>query len=415
MRDHDLTRLLNLKGMVLEGVLKETPSDVYLAVGTALGTPVCRKCGHGCLLVHSTRVRTVRHLDAFGRRTWLVFESRLIDCMSCGLGVEAFGFVDPGKRTSAAFRRWVGGLCAILPIKTVSEHVHVAEDTVRTIDKAYLKAEYPASDLSALRTIAIDEIAYHKGHKYLTIVLNYDTGEVIWTGEGRREATLATFFEAIGPALSAQIEFVSMDMAAPFINAVKAACPKASIVFDRFHVAKHMNEAVNDTRKLTMAKADQDIRKGVKGKRFVLLKRGKSLTPEDQARLEELLTLNTDLTKAYLMKEDLQQFWTCPSEAAAAVFLDTWITEAQGSGIAPVAKVGRMLGRHRDGLLAYHRKKISNGPLEGLNLKINVLRRSRYGFRDLEYFGLKIRQLSILRSRRRHQKYPILEDEKEAA
>jgi len=411
----ELTRLLRLDGMVVESIVSETDSDVYLAVGTARGTPVCRNCGRACLLVHSTRTRTVRHLDAFLRRTWLVFYSRLVDCLTCGIGAEAFTFVAPGKRTSVAFRRWVGGLCAVLPLKDVAEHVHVAEDTVRSIDKEYLKAKYPPPDLRNLRTIAVDEIAYRKGHKYLTLVLNHDTGEVIWTGEGRREATLASFFEAIGPAIASQIEFVSMDMAAPFINAVTAACPKASIVFDRFHVAKHMNEAVNDTRKLTMAKADLETRRAVKGKRFVLLKRGASLTADQESRIKELLTLNTDLTTAYVMKEDLQQFWTCSDEPAATLFLDKWIADAENSGIAPLARVARMLRRHRDGMLAFHRKRISNGPLEGLNLKINVLRRSRYGFRDLEYFGLKIRQLSIRRSVRRDQTYPLVEYETEAA
>ncbi len=176
-----------------------------------------------------------------------------------------------------------------------------------------------------------------------------------------------------------------------------------------------MNEAVNDTRKLTMAKADLETRRAVKGKRFVLLKRGASLTADQESRLKELLTLNTDLTTAYVMKEDLQQFWTCSGEPAATLFLDKWIADAENSGIAPLARVARMLRRHRDGMLAFHRKRISNGPLEGLNLKINVLRRSRYGFRDLEYFGLKIRQLSIRRSVRRDQTYPLVEYETEAA
>ena len=409
MRGEELTRLLGLEGVIVEGIVTETAEDVHLAIRPARDLPLCRTCGEPCLLVHSTRPRAVRHLDAFDRRSWLVFESRMVDCLKCGLGAEALSFVGPGMRTSLAFRRWVGGLCALLPLKQVAEHVHVSQDTVRSIDKEYLEREYPPPNYRELRTIAIDEIAYRKGHKYLTLVLNYDTGEVIWSGEGRREATLAKFFEKVGPAVSAQIEFVSMDMAAPFMNAVASWCPKAAVVFDRFHVVKHMNEAVNDTRKLTMAKADATVRRSVKGKRFVLLRRREKLSETDAGRLEELLTLNTDLTKAYLMKEDFQQFWTAPTLAEATTTLDRWITEAESCKIAPIARVGRMLQSHRAGLLAYHRNRISNGPLEGLNLKINVLRRSRYGFRDLDYFGLKIRQLSIARSKRRHQTYPLVD------
>lgn len=415
MQTSDVTRLLHLDAMVADGIVKETETDVVLAVSTARGTPLCRTCGLPCLLVHSTRPRTVRHLDVFGRRSWLAFDSRMVDCITCGLGAEALPFVEPGKRTSVAFRRYVGGLCAVLPNKDVAELVHVAEDTVRAIDKEYLRNSYPPPDLTRLKTIAIDEVAYQKGHKYLTIILNYDNGEVIWTGKGRREATVQTFFDEIGPDVTGQIAYVSMDMAAPFIKAVQAACPNAAIIFDRFHVAKHVNEAVNDVRKLAMADADRKTRRAVKGKRFVLLRRGESLTSKQRDRLNELLDVNIDLTRAYLMKEDLRQFWTAPDLAAATVFLDEWIEDATVSAIAPMVRIARMLERHRYGLLAYHRNRISNGPLEGINLKINVLRRSRYGFRDLDYFGLKIRQLSIRRSRRREQTYPLVEDEQEAA
>ena len=409
MRNEELTRILGLDDVVVKGIATETSEDIHLAIRPARDTPLCRKCGDPCLLLHSTRPRVVRHLDAFDRRSWLMFDSRMVDCMKCGLGAEALSFVEPGMRTSVAFRRWVGGLCALLPLKQVAEEVNLSEDTVRSIDKEYLARQYPPPDYTDLRTIAIDEIAYRKGHKYLTLVLNYDTGEVIWSGEGRREATLAQFFEKVGPVVSAQIEFVSMDMAAPFMNAVASWCPKAAVVFDRFHVVNHMHEAVNDTRKLTMAKADAKVRRSVKGKRFVLLRRRERLNETDAGRLEELLSLNTDLTKAYLMKEDFQQFWTASSLPEATTILDRWVAEAESCGIAPISRVGRMLKSHRAGLLAYHRNRISNGPLEGLNLKINVLRRSRYGFRDLEYFGLKIRQLSIARSIRRHQTYPLVE------
>ena len=415
MRVEELTRVVGLKDIVVEGIVSESAEEVHLAVRPANDLPLCRKCGDPCLLVHSTRARVVRHLDAFGRRTWMAFDSRMVDCLACGLGAEALSFVDPGMRTSRAFRRAVGELCALLPLKQVAEELHLSEDTVRTIDKEYLAAQYPPPDLSDLRTIAIDEIAYRKGHKYLTLILNYESGEVIWSGEGRKEATLATFFAALSPEVRGRIEYVSMDMATPFINAVAEWCPRAAVVFDRFHVVKHMNEAVNDTRKTTMAKADAKIRRSVKGKRFVLLRRRATLTDKDAGRLEELLTLNTDLTKAYLMKEDFQQFWTLPSLAEAATFLDAWTAEAADAGIPPIARVGRMLQNHRAGLLAYHRSRISNGLLEGLNNKINVLRRSRYAFRDLEYFGLKIRQLSIVRSKRRHQTYPLVDVTRDAA
>jgi transposase len=235
-------------------------------------------------------------------------------------------------------------------------------------------------------------------------VLDYDSGEVVWTGEGRSEATLSTFFELIGLKVCRQIVAVSMDMAAGYIKAVQLHCPNARVVFDRFHVAKHLNEAVNDTRKQTMARASEEQRRVVKGKRFILLRRFGNLEDHQVNELDELLELNTDLTAAYLLKEQFEEFWTRGNAGAAAKFLDSWIREAIETEIPPLVRVAKTLEKHRSGLLAYHTHRMTNGPLEGLNTKVNVLRRSRYGFRDLEYFGMKIRQQSIERSPRQDRR-----------
>jgi len=400
MPSKELTRLLGLREYQVVCIDEETEKGLTLFIEPVHPGPICPVCGQGCLFVHSTEDRTVRHLDAFHRRCFLRFEVRYIRCPRCGLQAEANDLVASRKRSTKAFRRYVGSLCKLLPNSQVAEHVGLAEDTVRSIDKEYLAQTYPPIDFRRLRRLAVDEIAYRKGHNYLTVVLDYDTGEVVWTGEGRGEATLSTFFELIGPDICKQIVAVSLDMAAGYIKAVNRHCPKAREVFDRFHVVKHLNDAVNDTRKLTLAKASEEQRSVVKGKRFILLRRFGSLEDHQVNELAELLELNNDLSTVYLLKEQFDEFWVRGNAGSAAKFLDAWIREATESGISPLVKVAKMLQRHRRGLLAYHVHRMTNGPLEGLNTKINVLRRSRYGFRDLEYFGLKIRQLSIERSPR---------------
>jgi transposase len=213
------------------------------------------------------------------------------------------------KRSTKAFRRYIGSLCQLLPNSQVAEHVGLSEDTVRAIDKEYLAETYPPPNFQRLRRLAIDEIAYRKGHNYLTVVLDYDSGEVVWTGKGRSEAALSVFFELIGPEVCKQIVAISMDMAAGYLKAVQLHCPKARVVFDRFHVAKHLNEAVNDTRKLTMARASEEQRRVVKGKRFILLRRFGNLKDHQVNELDELIALNTDLTTIYVMKEQFDEFW----------------------------------------------------------------------------------------------------------
>jgi transposase len=385
-------------------IAEETDSEVVIAIETKSATPVCSGCGQGCLFIHSTEEREVRHLDAFHRRCRLRFDVRYVRCERCGLCVEHNPLVAPRKRSTRAFRQYVGRLCKMLPISDVANHVSLAEDTVRSIDKEFLAEHYPPPDFGRLRRLAVDEIAYRKGHNYLTVVLDYDSGEVVWTGKGRGEDTLGAFFKLIGPKICKQIVAVSLDMAAPYCKAVSEHCPNARHVFDHFHVVKHLNEAVNDTRKLVMVRAGQRQRKVVKGKRFVLLRRYDKLTEEQVAELDELLELNVDIAMAYILKEQFDLFWSCGNAGGAARFLDRWVREAKATDIPPVVKVAIMIERHRRGLLAYHMHRMTNGPLEGLNTKINVLRRSRYGFRDLEYFGLKIRQLSIERSSRQQRR-----------
>lgn len=399
-----LTRLLDLGGYKALGIVTESSTEVVIAVEPEQAMPICSGCGQPCSAVHSTQERTVRHLDAFHRRCHLCFDVRFVQCQSCGVRAEQNPLIAPRKRSTKAFRRYVGQLGKMLPISDVAKHVGLSEDSVRTMDKEFIAENYPAPDFSKLKRLAVDEIAYKKGHRYLTLVLDYDKGEVIWTGEGRGEATLSAFFTLIGPEACQQIVAVSMDMAAPYIKSVRVNCPKARHVFDHFHVTKHLNEAVNATRKMVMEKASEEQRKVVKGKRFVLLYRYDNLKEERRDELFELLELNQELAAAYILKDQFELFWSCGNAGGAARFLDRWLREALNTEIPPLVKVAKMLQRHRRGLIAYHTHRMTNGPLEGLNTKINVLRRSRYGFRDLKYFGLKIRQASIERSLRQQRR-----------
>ena len=338
MPTDQLTRLLDLGGYRVLGIAEESATEVIIAIEAMNDTPICSGCGQGCLFVHSTEEREVRHLDAFQRRCRLRFDVRYVRCERCGLRVELNPLVAPRKRSTRAFRRYVGRLCKMLPISDVAEHVGMAEDTVRAIDKEFLAEHYPPPDFGRLKRLAVDEIAYRKGHNYLTVVLDYDSGEVVWTGEGRGEETLSAFFKLIGPRVCRQIVAVSLDMAAPYAKAISMHCPKARHVFDRFHVAKHLNEAVNDTRKLVLARAGKRQRELLKGKRFVLLRRYDKLSEEQAAGLDELLELNVDIAMAYVLKEQFDLFWSCGNAGGAARFLNRWARDAKATEIPPVVK-----------------------------------------------------------------------------
>ena len=200
------------------------------------------------------------------------------------------------------------------------------------------------------------------------------------------------FWKRLRPS-GAKIEAVAMDMSGAYQSAVRARLPKAAIVFDRFHVVKLFNDKLSDLRRALYREATEVQHKEVlKGTRWLLLKNAANLDPEkdEKKRLNEALKLNAPLAAAYYLKEDLRRFWEQPGKRFATTFLDGWIRRAEASGIKILQQMAKTLAAHRSGLLAYYDVMITSGPMEGTNNKIKTMKRQAYGFRDLEFFKLKI-------------------------
>ena len=231
-----------------------------------------------------------------------------------------------------------------------------------------------------------------KGHRYLTVVMDLESGAVVFVGDGKGADALKPFWKRLRPS-GAKIEAVAMDMSAAYRSAVSIHLPKAVIVFDHFHVVKLFNEKLSDLRRALYREATEVQHKEVlKGTRWLLLKNAENLDPEkdEKVRLKEALKLNEPLAAAYYMKEDLRRFWEQPGKRFATTFLDGWIRRAEASGIKILQQMAKTLAAHRSGLLAYYDVMISSGPMEGTNNKIKTMKRQAYGFRDLEFFKLKI-------------------------
>ena len=271
-------------------------------------------------------------------------------------------------------------------------HLGVGWDLIKEIQRRDLSRRFAKPKLKHLRHIAIDEIAVAKGHRYLTIVLDLESGAVVFVGDGKGAAALLPFWKRLRPS-GAKIEAVAMDMSAGYRGAVATNLPKAKIVFDRFHVVKLFNDKLSDLRRALHREATDVLHKQVlKGTRWLLLKNPENLdeTRDEKKRLEEALALNKTLATAYYMKEDLRQFWEQPGKRFATAFLDGWIRRAGASGIRMLQQMATTLAAYRSGLLAYYDVRITSGPLEGTNNKIKTMKRQAYGFRDREFFKLKI-------------------------
>jgi len=315
-----------------------------------------------------------------------------VECHLCGIVRQIeIGFADPRRTYTKSFERYVLELSRHMTIKDVARHLGVSWDVVKDIQKRYLTKRYSHPRLKDLKLIAIDEICIGRGHRYLTVVLDLDSGAVVFVGDGKGADALLPFWKKLKSS-TAKIAAVAMDMSPSYISAVSTHLPDATIVFDHFHIVKMFNDKLSGLRRDLQREALEAGRDILKGTRWLLLKNPENLNEEkdERQRLDEALQINKPLATAYYLKEDLRQLWQQGNKNAAAVFMDDWIARARSSGIKMLDNFADTLDSHRAGILAYYDFPISTGPLEGTNNKIKTLQKQAYGFRDMNFFKLKI-------------------------
>jgi transposase len=337
-------------------------------------------------------VRSVRDLDVGGLHCYLQFPVYKI-CCKCGhRGFEKLDFVREYARCTRRFEEYVARLCNYMSVKEASLIVGLDWKTVKTIDKNSLREGLPDIRKAELKRIGVDEVAIGKGHRYITVVRDIDTSSVVWVGIGRKELSLDLFFAVLGREKSMGIKVVVMDMWDPYIASVRNNT-EAEIVFDKFHVAKKANEALDNIRKKEFAKADPRTRKEWKKKRYIILTREKNLPCEKKETLRTLLDNNETLNTAYILKEQLLNIMDEQDETNAMARLQTWKDNVAESGFEEYRSLVKTLDQHMYGIQNYFKHHLTNAGSEGFNNKINVIKRRSYGFHDTEYLMLKILRL----------------------
>ena len=353
----------------------------------------CSACGSSQVLLRGRVERRFRMVPIGRRATFLVLPIPRVECQACGFVRQVkIPFADTRRSYTSSFERYALELGRRMTIRDVAMHLGVSWDVIKDIQKRDLGRRFAKPKLKHLRNIAIDEISIAKGHRYLTVVMDLDSGAVVFVGDGKGAKALSPFWKRLRGS-KAKIEAVAMDMSPAYREAVSTHLPKAKIVFDRFHVMKLFNEKLSNLRRALHREATDMMQKKVlKGTRWLLLKAAENLDEkrDEKKKLEEALALNKSLAVAYYLKEDLRQFWEQPGKKFATVFLDGWIKRAEASGIKMLQEMAKSLAVHRSGLLAYYDVMITSGPLEGTNNKIKTMKRQAYGFRDQEFFKLKI-------------------------
>ena len=306
---------------------------------------------------------------------------------------EPITFTQGQRRYLKAFARFVVELCNDLPIKRVADMLGVGWDMVKGIHKEYLGKKWRKRKLSQVRYVAIDEFAVQKGHKYMTVVMDLETGEILHAQEGKSADSVKAFLQKLKKV--ADIKAIAADMSPAYRGAVQEVFGEDfDLIHDAYHVVALASKAVDETRRDLVREASTDGKSVIKGSRFLLLTGLENLNDKGLVRLAELMLLNKPLYQTYLLKEDLRTFWNMGG-AKAESFLNQWLEQARSLGNKHFTRLADTLEKHRGGLMCYFRHRISTGPLEGLNNKIKVLKRVVYGYRDREYFKLRLYHLHV--------------------
>lgn len=353
----------------------------------------CPACGSAAVHGQGHKERFLQTVPIGLKPTYLLVKVPRVICFRCEHTRQVrVPFADPRRTYTHAFERYALELSKLTTIQDTARHLGVSWDIVKDIQKRHLQRRFGKPKLKNLREIAIDEVAVGKGHRYFTLVLDLQSGAVVYVGDGKGVQALTAFWRRLRAA-HAQVRAVATDMGRPYIRAVREHLPRAVHVFDHFHVVKLFNDKLSALRRdLYRQLTDAEQRRVLKGTRWLLLKNPENLDRRrnEQQRLRDALRLNTPLTLAYYLKEDLRQIWGQPNQATARLVLNDWIRRAKASRIPTLEQFARTLTEHRKGILAYYHYPISTGPLEGTNNKIQTMKRQAYGFRDHEFFKLKI-------------------------
>lgn len=370
----------------------ERPSLEVEIVPRANGRPICSGCGQvGPAYDRAEEPRRFEFVPLWGIMVYFLYRMRRVNCPQCGVKVERVPWGEGKSPMTTEYRWFLAGWAQRMSWKEVSEAFHVSWDRVYEAVKSAVSWGLQHRSLDGIEAIGVDEVQWHRGHHYQTVVYQLDEGRkrLLWIGQDRTARTLLRFFRFLGKARTAELRFVCSDLWQAYLKVIAKKAAHALHVLDRFHIAQRMNKAIDEVRAAEVKQLKRDGYEPVlKGSRWLLLKRPENMTDRQAAKLEEILRYNLKSVRSHLMKEDFQRFWEYWSPAWAGKFLDQWCTRAMRSKIEPMKKVARMLRDRRELLLNWFRAEgeLSAGIVEGFNNKLKLITRKSYGFRTQEAY-----------------------------
>lgn len=374
-------KLLGVTRIRITGVTEEGDGITFEA-RPSWRRPRCGECGRVAAGYDQQPARSWRHMAVGGVILRVRYARRRVECPRCGIHAEAVSWAASIEtRFTEAFEELVAYLARATDKTTVSDLFGIAWRTVGAIVERVVERRLDHHRLDGLAFIGIDEFSYRKRHYYVTVVVDHIERRVVWAGEGKSGETLARFFDELGPERSAKIECVTMDMAAGYLKTVRKRAAGAQVIFDRFHVQKLASEAVDEVRRGQMRSLEDPAeRRAIKRSRFALLKNPWNLTRRQGEKLREVQRHNRPLYRAYLLKETLARALDYVQPKRAEEAFAEWLAWASRSRLGPFVRLARTLRRHREGILAYVRYRLTNGVVEGINNRLRMIARRAFGF-----------------------------------
>lgn len=354
---------------------------------------VCKKCKNTKTHFRGKKRRIFKLVPIGRKKCFLNLIIHRIYCPKCGCKFWVkLPFIKGKNRMTNSFIKFVLDLLSFSTIKDVSKFVGLNWNVIKRIHKTKLKNMYKKIMINDLKYIGIDEFSIRKGHNYITIFIDLNSGQIIHAVEGKSSEVITPFLLKLAKK-SPNLKAIAMDMSKAYYSAVKKNLPNIDVVFDHFHINALVNKTLDEIRKEQQNNLNKNEAKILKGSRFLLLKNYENLPIKDQERLQALLKVNQPLYIGYTLKEQLRLLWSKKSIEEADNFFINWGLDALCTDIKPLKRLIKTLNNYKEGILNYFKHKITNAITEGTNNKIKTMKRQAYGYRDTEYFKLRLYNL----------------------
>ena len=397
--DNDWTKVLGFPGYrVYKHEIDERRKHVTLWIRRKRGNQIlrCSGCGRRVQEIHEVIERAARDLPCFEYTATVIVELYRLRCPDCGLKTERMPQLPSKAPYTKRFEDSVGRACESAAASQVARRMGLSESTVRGIDLRYLERCEAERRRPVLRQIGVDEIYQGKKDKFLTVVCDLQTGEPLWFGRERKKETLDEFFRTeLNRRQRQRIEAACVDMWEPFRMSIEQWAPQCKIVYDKFHIMQHANDAVDEVRRAEFFRKGKQGRDVIKGKRWLLLSRWENLSGEQRGQLNELFGLNRRVFKAYVLKESLDRLWDYKYPAAMFNYLDKWIDQLKWQRLKPLEKFAETLLKHAQGIANYCVTKVRFGVVEAVNGNIRMLINRGRGYKNLRYLLLKAKRAAV--------------------